>query len=58
MCCSPWGGKESDTTERLNGAEFPLWEKKSKATFQVEPRYVLTLVAVFPHTNFHTCKSP
>ena len=21
VCCSPWGRKESDTTERLNGTE-------------------------------------
>ena len=23
-CCSPWGGKESDTTERLNNSTFRL----------------------------------
>ena len=23
MCCSPWGWKESDTTERLNWTEVP-----------------------------------
>ena len=23
-CCSPWGGKESDTTEQLNGTELIL----------------------------------
>ena len=23
MCCSPWGRKESDTIERLNGTELP-----------------------------------
>ena len=22
VCCSPWGHKESDTTERLNGTEL------------------------------------
>ena len=22
VCCSPWGCKESDTTERLNGTEY------------------------------------
>ena len=22
MCCSPWGGKKSDTTERLNSTEI------------------------------------
>ena len=22
MCCSPWGRKESDTTERLNNKAF------------------------------------
>ena len=22
-CCSPWGPKESDTTERLNGTDEP-----------------------------------
>ena len=23
VCCSPWGRKESDTTERLNEEQFP-----------------------------------
>ena len=27
-CCSPWGRKESDTTERLNRAEILLVIKK------------------------------
>ena len=22
VCCNPWGGKESDTTERRNGTEL------------------------------------
>ena len=25
-CCSPWGRKESDTTERLNWTELNLWD--------------------------------
>ena len=27
VCCSPWGCKELDTTERLNniGQELPMW---------------------------------
>ena len=25
MCCSPWGHKESDTTERLNGTGFSFF---------------------------------
>ena len=25
MCCSPWGRKESDTTERLNWTELRAW---------------------------------
>ena len=38
MCCSPWGRKESDTTERpnsnhrdtaLSGTEFPSWDSLS-----------------------------
>ena len=24
-CCSPWGAKESDTTERLNNNKGYLW---------------------------------
>ena len=29
-CCSPWGRKESETTERLNGTELMLaWQKVS-----------------------------
>ena len=30
MCCSPWGHKESDTTERLNLTEFSLTIKKAE----------------------------
>ena len=29
-CCSPWGGKESDTTERLNNNNKEEWGKKKK----------------------------
>ena len=25
VCCSPWGHKESDTTERLNNNKFIYW---------------------------------
>ena len=28
MCCGPWGCKESDMTERLNGAETTLYSIK------------------------------
>ena len=27
-CCSPWGCKESDTTERLNWTELTCWLKR------------------------------
>ena len=30
VCCSPWGRKESDTTERLNWSELP--------SFHLSPR--------------------
>ena len=26
MCCSPWGRKESDMTERLNGTELIVFK--------------------------------
>ena len=26
-CCSPWGHKESDRTERLNWTELGVWEQ-------------------------------
>ena len=26
-CCSPWGHKESDTTERLNNKKMPFFRK-------------------------------
>ena len=33
MCCSPWGLKESDMTERLNGqielSVSPYWKDRS-----------------------------
>ena len=34
VCCSPWGGKESDTTERLNWTElsFEVKEKSKNNT--------------------------
>ena len=28
MCCSPWGQKESDTIERLNGTEHIYTESR------------------------------
>ena len=27
-CCSPWGHKESDTTELLNCTELNVWHKE------------------------------
>ena len=33
-CCSPWGGKESDTTEWLNWTELP-WNKRETQPFPV-----------------------
>ena len=34
MCCSPWGRKESDTTERLHFTHFFLyrWRRKWQPT--------------------------
>ena len=29
-CCSPWGHKESDTTERLNKSKILLGKEKNK----------------------------
>ena len=29
MCCSPWGRKESDKTERLNSTEMKLRKNKT-----------------------------
>ena len=29
VCCSPWGCKELDTTERLNWTEHSLWDLSS-----------------------------
>ena len=31
-CCSPWGRKESDTTERLNWIELIWWLKATRKT--------------------------
>ena len=37
MCCSPWGRKELDTTERLKGGEgmdeFPWMKRQSTEDF-------------------------
>ena len=35
VCCSPWGGKESDTTERLNWTEQTLKTTLSLTNYQV-----------------------
>ena len=32
VCCSPWGRKESDTTERLNSTEFPYSKRQQTET--------------------------
>ena len=48
-CCSPWGHKESDTTERLNnGDNWPSWESVTgtllKSTRQLDLRAVKWLL--------------
>ena len=30
VCCSPWGGKESDSTEPLNSNNIIYWRKHSR----------------------------
>ena len=37
MCCSPWGHKESDTTERLNSTKLSQITLSSASTRQKEP---------------------
>ena len=42
VCCSPWGRKESDTTERLNNStKRPLWKLK-------KDRWWLNSTEIFP----------
>ena len=38
-CCGPWGREESDTTERLNGAEPCLAAVTSAGTYAQIPRH-------------------
>ena len=39
VCCSPWGGKESDTTEQLNLTELRIWRYKAeKRGMGLKPR--------------------
>ena len=35
-CCSPWGRKELDTTERLNCTELEFWIQNSPLLWQSE----------------------
>ena len=37
-CCSPWGHKESDTTQRLNNSER---QQNAKCLYQLPPDKVL-----------------
>ena len=42
-CCSPWGRKESDTTERLNWTDWPasqIYRKHSVALSRAVSKYV------------------
>ena len=32
-CCSPWGRKESDTTERLNNSNIELWIEENRCSY-------------------------
>ena len=32
-CCSPWGRKESDTTERLNNNNIELWIEENRCSY-------------------------
>ena len=48
MCCSPWGCKESDTTERLNWTEattLPIWPHHRDSVCWA----VSTLPSTYPH---------
>ena len=47
VCCSPWGGKESDTTQRLNNKkEVP---KKLKTELPYDP--ATPLLGIYPEKN-------
>ena len=55
-CCSPWGGKESDTTERLNWTEHPMnpflkteIHKTVITTFKLAHFVSKTLFIIFCH---------
>ena len=50
MCCSPWGCKESDKTERLNWAEL-IYASSIQRIDSVF--FVCVYVYVFTHTVFH-----
>ena len=39
VCCSPWGRKESDTTERLNGTELSSMEKNESGEGKISQRW-------------------
>ena len=47
-CCSPWGHKESETTEQLNWTDWPLY---------IEATYSLQYTS-FGLSFFHPCPSP
>ena len=49
-CCSPWGHKESDTTERLNDKEEP---KKNQRGQERQRRFI----SFFMHMTFFSRSS-
>ena len=46
-CCSPWGLKESDTTERLNWTELNFMKRKDDKLCQKLPKRIKFLLQVF-----------
>ena len=51
VCCSPWGHKELDTTERLNGTELMVFKVLIYVpTFSSKFVFSLSL----PHTHTYT----
>ena len=51
-CCSPWGHKESDTPEQLNGTELNVYIPAPvfwSPTVQFNSVWTLTIVSIMSH---------
>ena len=55
MCCSPWGRRESDTTERLDSRSVGLLSFLVSVVLITTSKYLLILTRPIDFVSGHQC---